>query len=59
MKFASAHHFLEHVTHRNPGQTEFHQAVSEVMESLWPFIQMHPGTPNKACWTVSLNSSGC
>jgi len=42
MKFASAHHFLEHVTHRNPGQTEFHQAVSEVMESLWPFIQMHP-----------------
>lgn len=42
MKFASAHHFLEHVTHRNPGQTEFHQAVSEVIESLWPFIQTHP-----------------
>jgi glutamate dehydrogenase (NADP+) len=42
MKYASAHHFLEHVTHRNPGQPEFHQAVSEVMESLWPFIQTHP-----------------
>ncbi len=41
MKYASAHHFLEHVVHRNPGQTEFHQAVSEVMESLWPFIQSH------------------
>ncbi|MES2843052.1 MAG: NADP-specific glutamate dehydrogenase [Pseudomonadota bacterium] len=42
MKYASAHHFLEHVTSHNPGQTEFHQAVSEVMESLWPFIQKHP-----------------
>ncbi len=42
MKYASAHHFLEHVATRNPGQTEFHQAVSEVMESLWPFIQAHP-----------------
>ena len=42
MKYASAHHFLEHVASRNPGQPEFHQAVSEVMESLWPFIQAHP-----------------
>ncbi|MFW2354015.1 NADP-specific glutamate dehydrogenase [Hydrogenophaga sp.] len=42
MKYASAHHFLEHVATCNPGQTEFHQAVSEVMESLWPFIQTHP-----------------
>ena len=42
MKYTSAHHFLEHVAHQNPGQPEFHQAVSEVMESLWPFIAAHP-----------------
>ena len=42
MKYASAQHFLEHVATRNPGQTEFHQAVSEVMESLWTFSQPHP-----------------
>lgn len=42
MKYASAHQFLEHVAHSNPGQPEFHQAVSEVMESLWPFIAAHP-----------------
>jgi glutamate dehydrogenase (NADP+) len=42
MKYASAHHFLEHVAQQNPGQPEFHQAVSEVMESLWPFIAAHP-----------------
>ena len=42
MKYASAHQFLEHVAQQNPGQPEFHQAVSEVMESLWPFIATHP-----------------
>ncbi|QHE77744.1 NADP-specific glutamate dehydrogenase [Hydrogenophaga sp. PBL-H3] len=42
MKYTSAHHFLDHVVQHNPGQTEFHQAVSEVTESLWPFIQAHP-----------------
>lgn len=38
MKHTSAHDFLEQVAVRNPGPTEFHQAVSEVVESLWPFI---------------------
>src|SRR6218665_2849847 len=42
MKYTSAHQFLEHVARQNPGQPEFHQAVSEVMESLWPFIAAHP-----------------
>ncbi len=42
MKYTSAHQFLEHVAQQNPGQPEFHQAVSEVMESLWPFIAAHP-----------------
>lgn len=42
MRFASAHDFLQHVAQRNPGQPEFLQAVTEVVESLWPFIQQHP-----------------
>ena len=42
MKYPSAHAFLEQVAHRNPHQPEFLQAVTEVMESLWPFIGTHP-----------------
>ena len=42
MKYASHHAFLEHVAQHNPGQPEFLQAVTEVMESLWPFIAAHP-----------------
>lgn len=42
MKYASPHQFLQHVADRNPGQPEFLQAVTEVMESLWPFIEQHP-----------------
>jgi glutamate dehydrogenase (NADP+) len=33
---------MQHVENRNPGQPEFLQAVTEVMESLWPFIEKHP-----------------
>ncbi|RYE61099.1 MAG: NADP-specific glutamate dehydrogenase [Hyphomicrobiales bacterium] len=42
MKYQSVHAFLQHVADRNPGQGEFLQAVTEVMESLWPFIEQHP-----------------
>jgi glutamate dehydrogenase (NADP+) len=42
VKYKSAHEFLAHVAERNPGQPEYLQAVSEVMESLWPFIGRHP-----------------
>ena len=42
MKYTSVQQFLQHVSERNPGQPEFHQAVTEVMESLWPFIERHP-----------------
>lgn len=42
MRYASVHQFLQHVADRNPGQPEFLQAVTEVMESLWPFIERHP-----------------
>ncbi len=34
--------FLSTVNDRNPGQPEFMQAVTEVMESLWPFIEKNP-----------------
>ncbi|MGK5076986.1 NADP-specific glutamate dehydrogenase [Janthinobacterium sp. HLX7-2] len=42
MKYASAHEYVQHVDARNPGQPEFLQAVTEVMESLWPFLEQHP-----------------
>ena len=42
MTYPSAQAFLAHVTQRNPGQSEYLQAVTEVMDSLWPFIQLHP-----------------
>ncbi|WP_026354792.1 NADP-specific glutamate dehydrogenase [Massilia niastensis] len=42
MKYASLHDFLQYIAERNPGQPEFLQAVTEVMESLWPFIEQHP-----------------
>ncbi|AWI55413.1 NADP-specific glutamate dehydrogenase (plasmid) [Aquabacterium olei] len=42
MKYASSHDFLAHVASRNPGQPEFMQAVTEVMDSLWPYIERHP-----------------
>jgi glutamate dehydrogenase (NADP+) len=42
VKYKSAHEFLAQVAARNPGQPEYLQAVSEVIESLWPFIASHP-----------------
>lgn len=36
------HQFLIQVAERNPGQLEFLQAVTEVIESVWPFIAKHP-----------------
>ena len=42
MKYASAHEYVQQVAARNPGQPEFIQAVTEVMESLWPFLEKHP-----------------
>lgn len=42
MHYASFDQFLQALASRNPGQPEFLQAVSEVMESLWPFVQQNP-----------------
>ena len=42
-KYASVGEFLQHaVADRNPGQPEYLQAVTEVVESLWPFIEKNP-----------------
>ncbi len=42
MKFNSLESFLGHVADRNPHQPEYLQAVTEVLGSLWPFIEKHP-----------------
>lgn len=34
--------FMQEVVRKNPGETEFHQAVSEVAESVMPFIEKNP-----------------
>jgi glutamate dehydrogenase/leucine dehydrogenase len=34
--------FMEKVIAKNPGEKEFHQAVQEVVESVWPFMQKNP-----------------
>lgn len=33
---------MDDVIRRNPGESEFHQAVSEVLESLAPVVERHP-----------------
>ena len=32
---------MEDLVAKNPGQPEFHQAVSEVVESVWPVLERH------------------
>lgn len=34
--------FIENLEHRTPGENEFHQAVEEVVESVWDFYQKNP-----------------
>ncbi|MDX1367602.1 NADP-specific glutamate dehydrogenase [Pseudomonas sp.] len=38
----SVDHFLARLKHRDPDQPDFHQAVEEVLRSLWPFLQANP-----------------
>jgi glutamate dehydrogenase (NADP+) len=38
----SVSEFMERVVAKNPAQAEFHQAVGEVAESIWPVFQRHP-----------------
>ncbi|MCL2873008.1 MAG: NADP-specific glutamate dehydrogenase [Betaproteobacteria bacterium] len=38
----SLNDFLSYVQKKDPSQLMFHQAVTEVMQSLWPFVQKNP-----------------
>ncbi|MEO0079617.1 MAG: NADP-specific glutamate dehydrogenase [candidate division WOR-3 bacterium] len=38
----SVNAFMEGIIAKNPGEKEFHQAVREVVESLWPYLEKHP-----------------
>lgn len=40
--YQSIEEFMNKVVAKNPGETEFHQAVQEVVESLWNYLQAHP-----------------
>ncbi|MEG0969131.1 MAG: glutamate dehydrogenase, partial [Pseudomonas sp.] len=38
----SVEDFLARLKQRDPAQPEFHQAVEEVLRSLWPFLEANP-----------------
>jgi glutamate dehydrogenase (NADP+) len=40
--YSSVEDFMEMVITKNQGEKEFHQAVQEVVESLWDFLQENP-----------------
>jgi len=40
--YRSMKEFLDHVIAKNAGETEFHQAVKEVVESIWPVVDQTP-----------------
>ncbi len=42
MSVAKVNEFMAKIIAKNPGETEFHQAVQEVAESLMPFIEENP-----------------
>ncbi len=40
--YPSLQSFLDKIKSRDPNQPEFHQAVEEVLTSLWPFLETNP-----------------
>jgi len=42
MGYKKVEDFLNYVEQKNPHQKEFHQAVREVAETLWPFLEKNP-----------------
>ena len=40
--FTSIEHFMENVKNQNPAEEEFHQAVQEVVESIWDYLEENP-----------------
>ena len=41
-EISTADEFIDYVKRKNPGEDEFHQAVEEVVNSVWEFIQENP-----------------
>ena len=39
--------FMENVIAKNPAEVEFHQAVEEVVESIWPVLDKRPEEAEK------------
>ncbi len=42
MQHQSVAEFMDHVVEKSASQFEFHQAVREVIESVWPVLDRHP-----------------
>jgi hypothetical protein len=40
--YNSIEEFMSYIETKNHGEKEFHQAVREVVESLWGFLKDHP-----------------
>jgi len=40
--YKTSEEFMEYVKAKNPNQSEFHQAVEEVVTSVWPVIESNP-----------------
>ena len=40
--YKTSDEFIENLISRTNGEVEFHQAVKEVMHSIWDFIQENP-----------------
>ena len=40
--YKSVDAFMKNVISRSPGENEFHQAVHEVITSIWDYVQDHP-----------------
>ena len=40
--YNSVEDFMSYIENKNPGEKEFHQAVHEVVDSLWGFLSDHP-----------------
>ncbi|MAV16156.1 MAG: NADP-specific glutamate dehydrogenase [Candidatus Marinimicrobia bacterium] len=40
--YSSVEDFMSYIENKNPGEKEFHQAVHEVVDSLWDFLGDHP-----------------
>ena len=40
--YKTVNDFMQSVIKKNPGQDEFHQAVEEVVESIWDYLQDNP-----------------